>query len=167
MANLQTPFFGKNGLGTSNVLVIDTSQNLTNVGSANMVSLNVSSNIANVGNVAVTQNLVAGNISTTNLTVTNPIAQFANNGVYVAGTLIANNPNINFVAANTSNLLITGTSNTSPGNVTITLDTRSACWWWTGWSTSRTKSLCAVQCRRHDDRICQSSHERVAEYALC
>lgn len=82
-------------------------------------------NVSTNQNLSVTQNGTFGNISTANIVVTNPITQFANNGVYVAGTLVANNPNINFVAANTSNLSITGTSNTSPGNVTVTIDTRN------------------------------------------
>lgn len=97
MPNVNAPFNAKNGLSTANVLVIDPNQNLSNIQTANIVTLNV----------------------------TNPIAQFANNGVYVNGILVANNPNINFVAANTSNLSITSTSNTNPGNVTITLDTRN------------------------------------------
>lgn len=119
-------------IGTGNLLAtyninagnLGISQNATfgNIGTAN---LSVNTN-ASFGNIGVTQNASFGNISTANIVVTNPITQFANSGVYVAGTLVANNPNINFVAANTSNLSITGTSNTSPGNVTITLDTRVA-----------------------------------------
>jgi hypothetical protein len=70
-------------------------------------------------------NIIAAQINVVTLNASTQILQFANSGVYVAGTLVANNPNINFVAANTSNLSITGTSNTSPGNVTITIDTRN------------------------------------------
>lgn len=80
---------------------------------AQLLSTNVT------GNLIVTQN-----ISVANLAVTNPISQLANTGVLVNGTIVANNPNINFASANTSNLVIVGTSNTSPGNVTVTFDTR-------------------------------------------
>ena len=62
--------------------------------------------------------------SSRNLTNVNAATVFANNGYLVAGTIVANSLNLNFVASNTSNLSITGTSNTNPGNVTITFDTR-------------------------------------------
>lgn len=43
--------------------------------------------------------------------------------VFVAGSLIGSHRNVNFAVANSSNLTITGTSNSS-GNVTLTFDTR-------------------------------------------
>lgn len=43
--------------------------------------------------------------------------------VFVAGSLIGAHRNVNFAVANSSNLTITGTSNSS-GNVTLTFDTR-------------------------------------------
>lgn len=93
------------------------------------LTLNTASlNIAQTNVATINANVFAQyiNVATINVgTFSQPITQFANNGIYVAGTLVANNPNINFVSANTSNLSITGTSNVSPGNVTITLDTRS------------------------------------------
>ena len=94
MANINAAFNAKNGIAVANTLLIDTANNLSNIATANITTLNV----------------------------TNPIAQKANTGVFVNGTLVANNPNLNFVASNTSNISITGTSNTSPGNVTITFD---------------------------------------------
>ena len=63
--------------------------------------------------------------SNRNLTNVNAVSLLANGGVFVAGTIVANSPNINFVSGNTSNISITGTSNTNPGNVTITIDMRT------------------------------------------
>ena len=62
--------------------------------------------------------------SSRNLTNVNASQVFANTGIFVAGAIVANSLNVNFVSGNTSNINITGTSNTNPGNVTITIDTR-------------------------------------------
>jgi hypothetical protein len=119
--NLDTGIIQTNSTNMVVQTIVSSNQNvvLSANGTANATLSNTGNLTLSSGNLVTTYNVVTGN-----LIATNPIAQFANSGVYVAGTLVANNPNINFVAANTSNLSITGTSNTSPGNVTITFDTR-------------------------------------------
>lgn len=85
---------------------------------ANTIILSNTSGVFNISNITV------ANISTLN--IANPIAQLANNSVFVNGALVANNPNINFISANTSNITVLGVSNTTPGNVTISIDTNLA-----------------------------------------
>ena len=72
-------------------------------------------------------NIIAAQMTLGGVNVASWITQQGNLQAFVNGTVVGNsvNSNINFVAGNTSNLLITGTLNASPGNVTITFDTRN------------------------------------------
>ena len=92
--------------------IITSNSNITFVNSTT-VNVSVTPNVANVSsNIQFTVNLSSINISA------------GQTRVFVAGATVGNSSNLNFVSANTSNLTISGTQNSSPGNVTITLDTR-------------------------------------------
>lgn len=72
-----------------------------------------------------TLNTTFGTINTSLDTMNTAIVQAGNVQVFVNGVATGNsvNGNINFVSGNTSNLTLTGTLNTSPGNATVTIDT--------------------------------------------
>ena len=115
MGTTNKTFSVKNGISVANTIIIDSSANLSNI-----AQINASSTL-NVGGLDV---LATVNSSLSLAANAYTLAVAGQTSVFVAGTLIANNPNVNFVSANTSNISIVGTSNTSPGNVTITIDTR-------------------------------------------
>lgn len=94
-----------------------------------IVQLN--SAVSSVNSALAQGNAAFGVINTSLGTMNTAIAQAGNVQVFIgnganATVAVGNtvNGNINFVAANIANLSITGTTNTTPGNVTITIDTR-------------------------------------------
>lgn len=119
--------------GTS--LVANANINFVNTSSVNVSAVANGSTRANVGfTVAAASNTGTAGISALDSSITsvsNTVAATAYSAnvasqvpVLVMGSSVGAQRNINFVSANTSNLNVTGTVNSTGGNVTVTFDTR-------------------------------------------